>query len=186
MDRPILFSAPMVRAILDARKTMTRRIYKPRFDKWQVGDRLWVKETFVEFAKRCAPSGDFDYNNIQIAYRATTPNALEFNNVDFIDDCKWRPSIFMPRRLSRILLELTELKRERLQDISEYDARREGVEDMIYCDLRKIPIGGNIPHSSYRQGFQKIFEDINGKEIWAQNPKVVAIGFKVLEVRNGK
>lgn len=174
MDRPILFSAPMVRAILDGKKTMTRRIYKPRFDKWQVGDRLWVKETFVEFAKRCAPSGDFDYNNIQIAYRATTPNALEFNNVDFIDDCKWRPSIFMRRELSRITLEITELKRERIRDCSNEDAVREGF-------LRNIEFWEylwEMNSKRYPQGADEM--------VFMDNPEVLAIGFKVLEVRNEK
>ena len=106
MDRPILFSSPMVRAILDSKKTMTRRIYKPRFNSWQVGDRLWVRETYTRIHGRAV-------------YAATCD----------IESYRWRPSIFMPRRFSRILLEITELKRELLRDISEADAKREGFDN---------------------------------------------------------
>ena len=149
-SRPILFSAPMVRAILDGKKTMTRRAYKPRFDSWQVGDRLWVRETYSIVQR------DNGYN---IAYRA---DGEEYGE-------QWKPSIFMPRKYSRILLEITDLKRERLQDISEADAKREGVE----------------PEISYQNGFRSIWEQINGRASWKQNPEVVAIGFKVLETKGG-
>ena len=136
-ERPILFSAPMVRAILDGKKTMTRRIYKPKFDKWKVGDGLWVRETYTLI------HGQADY--------AATCDIKSY---------RWRPSIFMPRKYSRILLEITDIKREALRDISEDDAKREGFDN--------------------RQDFLSYFEKIN-PEMKGQNPEVVAIGFKVLE-----
>lgn len=67
-DRPILFSSPMVRAILGGKKTMTRRIYKTCFYSWQVGDRLWVKETYLV--------AHDDSNNTKIIYAATDPNLM--------------------------------------------------------------------------------------------------------------
>ena len=169
MDRPILFSAPMVRAILDARKTMTRRVAKPKFDAWQVGDRLWVRETYAI----THIGGDYPD---RVHYRADEAS---------IQSGKWKPSIFMPRKYSRILLEITELKRERLQDISEADAKREGVNKEFEVDLATFIHGSNeaiTKNNSYKLGFKHIWEQINGRESWEQNPEVVAIGFKVLEV----
>ena len=197
MDRPILFSAPMVRAILDGRKTMTRRIDKPKFDKWQVGDRLWVRETYVPYhPEKNEGMEDFDTDVLKVAYRATTP--------DFCGDCfdaksrqeldeqgyvsRWKPSIFMPRKYSRILLEITELKRERLQDISEADAKREGVNKEFRVYIATFIHGSEnaiTKNESYKLGFRSIWEQINGRESWEQNPKVVAIGFKVLETKGG-
>ena len=189
MDRPILFSAPMVRAILAGRKTMTRRVTKPKFDKWQVGDRLWVRETYVEYVpldKYLDPITDEPL----VAYRADGNPEIE----EMLSEAKdkylmfgedsgfvknWCPSIFMPRKYSRILLEITELKRERLQDISEADAKREGVEpEGDYW-------GGDMTFISYQNGFRSIWEQINGRDSWKQNPEVVAIGFKVLETKGG-
>ena len=171
MDRPILFSSPMVRAILDGRKTMTRRVYKPRFDKWKVGDRLWVRETYVEYLpEKTEGMEDWDYDNPQVAYRATEPDFLkdcfdaesrrEYDELGYVS--RWRPSIFMPRRLSRILLEITELKRELLNYISETDALMEGFEN--------------------KREFLDYFEKINPGTRW-ENPAVIAIGFKVLEAK---
>lgn len=174
MDRPILFSTPMVRAILAGRKTMTRRVAKPKFDKWQVGDRLWVRETYVEYVpldEYLDPIADEPL----VAYRADGNPEIEEMLSDekdrylmFGEDSgfvkNWCPSIFMPRKYSRILLEITELKREPLREISEADAKREGFD----C----------------RQDFLDYFEKIN-PEMKAKNPEVVAIGFKVLEVKGG-
>ena len=159
-DRPILFSAPMVRAILDGKKTMTRRIYKPRFDSWKVGDRLWVKETYLVARD--------DSINEKIIYATEAPYLMEIEFNYYIERSSktrlplWRPSIFMPRKYSRILLEITGIKRESLRDISEADAKREGFDN--------------------RQEFLDYFEEIN-PEMKRQNPEVVAIGFKVLEVK---
>ena len=147
-ERPILFSAPMVRAILDGKKTMTRRICKPRFDSWQVGDRLWVKETYsLSF-------GD------KVVYRAS--QCISFN---------WKPSIFMPRKYSRILLEITELKKERIKDCSNEDAVREGF-------IRNIEFWEyfwKMNSKLYPQGVDIM--------VLMANPEVLAIGFKVLEVK---
>lgn len=172
-DRPILFSAPMVRAILDNKKTMTRRVYKPKFDRWKVGDRLWVRETYVEYCpEKTEGMEDWDWDNPQIAYRADDnpeiESAIQFGAElyhDFGEDDylrAWKPSIFMPRKYSRILLEITDIKRELLRDISGDDAKREGFDN--------------------RQEFLDYFEEIN-PEMKGQNPEVVAIGFKVLEVK---
>lgn len=171
MDRPILFSAPMVRAILDGRKTMTRRVNKPKFDKWKVGDRLWVRETYLKSLTGV------------ICYRADY-----VMDEEIIAQGKWKPSIFMPRKYSRILLEITELKRERLQDISEADAKREGVNKEFLVDIATFIHGSEnaiTKNESYKLGFRSIWEQINGRSSWYENPEVVAIGFKVLEVQNG-
>ena len=169
-ERPILFSAPMVRAILDGKKTMTRRIYKPRFDSWQVGDRLWCKETYL--------IAHNDSNNKKIIYAATDPNLLGIG-FDYAVKCSsktqlpiWKPSIFMPRKYSRILLEITELKKEHIKDCSNEDAVKEGF-------LRNIEFWEyfwKMNSKLYPQGVDEM--------VLMVNPEVLAIGFKVLEVKN--
>lgn len=149
-DLPILFSGEMVRAIF-AGKNMTRRVS----DRWataEVGDRLWVRETYSNVPR------DNGFNVVyDTVYRATDS-----------DSCgeKWRPSIFMPRELSRITLGITELKREPLFDISETDARREGF--------------------ASRDEFLDYFKLMNKKNFKANPnyaPTTWAIGFKVLEIK---
>ncbi len=165
-ERPILFSGPMVRAILDDRKTQTRRVLKPQpshgvtiskfEDRWccnglltgipkklskpfacphgEVGDRLWVREAFYidlcPYESGPLPeSAEFDDWRDAIYYRA------DGDCCDQIPECecategkpKWRPSIHMPRWASRITLEITGVRVERLNDISEEDAIAEGV-----------------------------------------------------------
>ena len=142
--KPILFSGEMVKAILDGRKTMTRRVVNPQFTalwgqgiraghedaysihvnimaddgswKWlkcpygKPGDTLWVRETF---AVNCVGGHDF------VFYRADCGSDG--------DGAKWKPSIFMPRKHSRINLHITEVRAERLQAISEADMMAEGI-----------------------------------------------------------
>ena len=139
-ERPILFNGEMVRAILDGRKTMTRRPVKPQPGPLgihpamrvqmaenpplgTIGDRLWVRETFRIYnsASECACYDECKCASVngKPLYRASDPSP---------DDDKWTPSIHMPRWASRITLEITAVRVERLQEITEEDAMKEGCE----------------------------------------------------------
>lgn len=161
-ERPILFSGPMVRAIIDGKKTMTRRVKKPGRDRCpygEPGDRLWVKETFAT----C--------NHGDIYYRASMPLDLNCGG----DAIKWIPSLFMPRRCSRIMLEITGLRIERLQEITGWDAIREGMRSypgLTYSHLNKTePI----------KEFRLLWNNLNEKRGygWETNPDVWVIEFEV-------
>jgi len=197
-DKPILFSGPMVRAILEDRKTQTRRVIKPQPTKndiacidielldtdglyrtwlsnpdggidqdynpeiwkspYQVGQHLWVRETW-----QYAQAG------INIIYRADeTWGDLRHLIVDY----KWRPSIFMPRKFSRITLEVTEVRCERLQEIDEIDAIHEGVHVDALHELKSY----SYPNKKH---FEYLWDSINGKKYpWSSNPWVWVISFK--------
>jgi hypothetical protein len=196
-EHPILFSVPMVKALLGGTKTQTRRIvnfpkngvliYSPEgshverpnalskgqylsvpfrqpyqkgygmkgvFPKWHAGDLLWVRETFqpVQLASIVT----------QWRYRAT----------DEKGQAPWKPSIFMPRKASRITLEIVSVRVERLQDISEEDAKADGAawpEVLIYGKTY-----------GWRQGYRDLWESINGPGSWAKNPWVWCLAFKKL------
>jgi len=158
-ERPILFSGDMVRAILEGRKTQTRRVIKPqpipcedgsfdwRGDNYEIlprrlcpygreGDRLWVRETWAAIWPDVY---DVPLEKCNIEYRADI-NALYPGNWP-ADEArgnpeapKWRPSIFMPRWASRITLDVTSITVERIQDISEEDASAEGCNLEWYRD----------------------------------------------------
>lgn len=225
-DRPILFSAPMVRALLDGRKSQTRRFVKlPRKHSWgtgydgqiifddgsafggelsvdelscpygQPGSRLWVKEThaFIWEGEH-APESKRD---CLIEYRAET-NGKCFagdwpeEERDNEDRPKWKPSIFMPRWASRILLEITAIRVERLQDISEADAIAEGATFTDFgknrfgqqhngwrCD--RVPVNAGDALGSARFAYGNLWESINGACSWDANPWVWVIEFKRIE-----
>jgi len=225
-ERPILFSGPMVRAILDGRKTQTRRAlnvgteFQPsrtpgyqwtfrgdsrgraRSGTWQdfrtndllalcpcgrVGDRLWVKETW-------SPDHAAFYPNFPIAYRANGEVDIEGGKAFSPESgtyhpFKWRPSIFMPRRASRLTLEVTAVRVERLNDISEADAMAEGVECEAYENGRPVSRcwwdygrkcwSGAFPNGKEAAGsFRTLWEEINGPGSWEANPWVWVIEFK--------
>ncbi len=202
-ERPILFSAPMVRALLAGTKTQTRRAIKPQPDVsigmggctrlmfkdrqgrdllneavnspephtylslcpyGQPGDRLWVRETWDKRAWTSA--------NPDVAYRATMNLPLgKFGD-------RWIPSIHMPRVASRILLEVTGLRIEPLQAISEADAMAEGVE------LWRREEGAQaVPHGySERDYYRLLWERINGPGSWDANPWVWVVEFQRLKL----
>lgn len=191
-ERPILFSGPMVRAILAGTKTQTRRVAKLRDpsstyvtrddDGWPVtadeagvwhrdicpygqpGDRLWVRETWGRRPE--GPGG--------IIYRAEW--TLEDEQLE-IRDWPWRPSIHMPRWASRITLEITETRVERLQAISKDDAKAEGIAPFA----ARYPEG--FDRDGYIAGFAQLWDSINCKRpgcTWSDNPWVWALTFRRL------
>lgn len=137
-EKPILFSTEMVRAILDGRKTMTRRVIKPQpIDPYfrggsknpckeltcpyQPEDILWVRETWQKLDHSIAldvPEGVHAY-----VYKASENGELWERETE---NWKWRPSIYMPREAARIFLRVTGVRVERLQDISNEDVHKEG------------------------------------------------------------
>lgn len=227
-ERPILFSGEMVRAILEGRKTQTRRVVKPqpnegwaknarayqhtknddvvwasgecvsdlKFPYGKPGDRLWVRETFTlesdedagEFAFKPTDGRpirhveETDYqsgHNLIPHYKATDPKPALCCESDSCRQCEvdgegphWKPSIHMPRWASRITLEITNVRVERLNDISEEDARKEGVEALVQ------KAGGFVADGFYKAGFVMLWESINGPGSWIKNPWVWVIEFK--------
>lgn len=177
-ERPILFSAPMVRAILEGRKTQTRRVVKgpalgvlnleirqptdPIFARkchyGAIGDNLWVKETFAENIAGCETQRG-------LSYRADHKDP---NGDGPANPMKWRPSIYMPRVASRITLEITGIRVERLQAITNNDALAEGTPD-----LRTIENNWDMVRC-----YQELWEQINGAGSWAVNPWVWVVEFK--------
>jgi hypothetical protein len=205
-ERPILFIGEMVRAVLEGRKTMTRRVLSnippaqdfspipyPDFTKWawmrpgknhldieyserfkcpygQPGDRLWVRETWVKV--------DDMNGDEQTHYRADGEDIPG----------PWKPSIFMPRWASRITLEIVSVRVERLREITEEDAKKEGAHLAVWHELKNgdgedvsgLP-GYPDQRAAYKNGFANIWDSINGKKHpWESNPWVWVIEFKKL------
>lgn len=220
-ERPILFSAAMVRAISAGTKTQTRRALKKqppngfkasncgrpstmcfhpdyfpyregfgfdlgRSDRtqefWpkvherslycpygQPGDRLWVRETFAHiYRNNTQPEERRDED---VAYKA------DHQGLDEYAYGTWKPSIHMPRWASRISLELTDVRIERLQDISEADAQAEGCAP-AWLDANDNETVHVRAQPTYRQGFARLWRDINGPGSWEPNPWVWVVTFK--------
>lgn len=199
-ERPILFSGPMVRALRDGSKTQTRRVVKPQPDTahngepyWFIGgyrvwgyrpapaiplraggnplpcpygqrsDRLWVRESFAHMYRDNAQPEKRAPEDVTYMADNLTPDPYVYGS--------WKPSIHMPRWASRITLEITSVRVERLQDISEADAKAEGVA------LKNSPAAFL---TSYVRGFRDLWESINGPGSWTANPWVWAIEFRRL------
>jgi hypothetical protein len=216
----------MVRAILEGRKTQTRRIMKPqplwvadpsvpfktadadpngiiRCPYGQPEDRLWVRETWTECVdvdavfcpelmryKTTYPDRPYmippnDGGRNYVIWRAD--GETEFCDADgfsgeFADKeskGRWRPSIHMPRWASRITLEVTGVRVERLQDISEEDAIAEGIDMRSLCGCQDgcSQCDDRTPQETYRD----LWETINGPGSWAANPWVWVVEFKVMK-----
>lgn len=218
-ERPILFDGQMVRAILDGRKTQTRRICKNEvyangymfdghdflchndylppsamlmdvrrgrieyttsdLEGWATecpfglpGYRLWVRETFCH--KWDDSRGYLD----EYWYRATSQNV---EHVDGDYKSPWIPSIHMPRRASRILLEIVSVRVERLNDISEADAEAEGCAQAGIETGQVLETSAPVEIGSYAAAFCDLWESINGTGSWGDNPYVWAIEFRRIE-----
>lgn len=183
MDRPIIFSAPMVRALINGRKTMTRRIAyhadqwvrnadgmtTPRPTPWQrvqPGDRLWVRESgnWTD-AGTCIISGR---RMCFVSYMAD-PGSGAF---EFFDGKK-RPSIHMPRWASRLTLTVTAVRIERLQEITPADVRAEGLLPATSVQ------SGHAADDDLMSQWHELWNTLHGPGAWEANPDVVVIGFDV-------
>ncbi|EKE2788488.1 hypothetical protein OUL81_000529 [Salmonella enterica] len=224
-ERGMIFNAEMVRAILDGRKTQTRRIMKVQpgtpefglrriiesskanengmyfwsqddacgikarskpflFPYGEVGDRIWVRETFRVHSRATDVA--------TLVYRASVRNSwteqthrvpVAVCNKPAIPE-KWTPSIHMPRWASRITLEITDVRVERLHSISERDALREGLFQLPasgrYCLQPGMQYFGMASHSA-KEVYSWLWASIYGEESWAANPWVWVIEFKRVE-----
>ena len=213
-DRPVLFSAPMIRALLEGRKTMTRRILKPQPDipngaeiellgvegnprphitinclitsqvlRWSVGDRLWVREAgaTISYPTGHDPIMAKDIWSV-IGWKHTADGVI-LSRKDpitddieaYIGDCSFtsRPSIHMPRWASRLTLTVTNVRIERVQDISEADALSEAIETTGFWREEH-------PASIC---FAALWNSIHGPLAWDRNDWVSVTSFSV-ERRN--
>ncbi|MDW9972060.1 hypothetical protein GOB98_18470 [Sinorhizobium meliloti] len=193
-DRPILFSGPMVRALLDGRKTQTRRMLKPQPDdilegqiprqlRIAIGDRLWARETWQGLS-----FGDYQPTKsrlCEVRYAATDPCA------DLDAEARgypWRPSIFMPRWASRLTLIVTDVRVEQLQDISEADAIAEGIErhhsGWMPYSTAFYEADGVTPanyHLDPRESYRSLWNKINGFGAWEANPWIACYSFRIIK-----
>lgn len=219
--KPILFSTPMGQALLEGRKTQTRRIFKVkdpvgkfhqidhpdeeiiRFDDgtWNyrsvgglsgpypcpfgaIGDVLWVRESFIAGQKM--ENDDFLYDEggdpiDHIWYKADGDLNAWFNGDETTENVPWKPSIHMPKAACRLFLQITDIRVERLQSISEEDAKAEGIEpngeqsgDEWFHYMRDFD---DFPAFSPQESFFSLWEKINGKESLDANPYVWVISF---------
>lgn len=219
-DLPIIFSGPMVRALLEGRKTQTRRVLTPQPEpfkidngdmcevgqihvvgnprprvtldrvitrqevRYAVGDRLWVREAVARI-----DNSEFGQESYW-QYRADTDGVCfpgdwppEFK--DDPDRPRWRPSIHMPRIASRLTLIVTGVKVERLNDITDDDAKAEGIAwcskfEWWHCDPERDGAGPGHGRSP-ADAFLGLWSMLHGAESVGDNPFVVAINFRVLK-----
>ncbi|MBC3230728.1 ASCH domain-containing protein [Serratia fonticola] len=227
-ERPVLFNGDMVRAILDGRKTQTRRVMKPQPEpcdyvdehgkprgghSWpsnifqmmlhveeelqngkgdwvglvgdacpfgDIGDRLWVRETFMDLTGTGIEANTGLYEGY--AYRADTPPGSLGDETRKEYKLKWTPSLHMPRKACRLVLEITGVRVERLDDISESDARAEGIIDggCLNCGEPE-PCGCVSPKPDATDAFAYLWQSIYGEKSWFSNPWVWVIEFKRVE-----
>ena len=205
-DKPILFSGPMVLALLDGRKTMTRRIVTSAAElakrhnavkytrckkvpgrlivtrqamhtpghresfwldpKYQPGDVLFVRETM--WSKGTREGRRYADGASDASWR----------------ECGWRkvPGIHMPLEYCRLRLRVTDVKAERVQDISEEDAIREGVEHGNVAG-HDVDIDGAVWNGAYRRAFALLWNSINGPGSWEANPWVWCYTFEVMKAK---
>lgn len=246
--KPILFSTEMVQAILEGRKTQTRRVIVPQPTHWvddchrdvnpvpciieknglkqavkqpfHIGDILWVRETTkvgtwndeekkIDFDYKASPelvktpwcyfsdSEKFDKLHLEIIEelnkKGIEPDVFDDENERFYykwepgkSPLNWKPSIFMPREAARIFLEVTDVRVERLRDITEKDAIAEGVKDSLSREdfklLKDLDWVIKRPFGNHQFGFLALWQKINGKKHpWKSNPWVWVYNFKRIE-----
>lgn len=203
-ERSIIFRGDGIQGILEGRKTQTRRIVKPQpcawveritidkqnnacilhghemgmkaathgfegqpviFCPYKPGDRLWVRETWSTWM---TSTDKFEKDKRCVWYKATPPNFGKEKTF------KWKPSIHMPRWASRITLEITDVRVERVQEISKEDCKAEGIGNLVMFPEATQ----NQWINAYRRQFCKLWTSIHGKDAWKKNEWVWVITFR--------
>jgi hypothetical protein len=212
-EHPILFKPDMVAAILDGRKTQTRRILKPqptsgivftedllKKGKYSIGDLLWVRETFAPYIRGDGQDGYDPF----IRYMADEREIeVSIDNIEIWDKLEekgyhWRPSIHMHKVFCRLWLKVKNIRAERLQDITEEDAKAEGIQAFKY-GVEYGPEHESIGYGTERlalgamdctakNAFRFLWDSINGKPrkdgtdiSWKANPWLWVISFEQTE-----
>lgn len=229
-ERGMIFNGEMVRAILDGRKTQTRRvisnvgsdnciplqkqtktkdgIYTHVIDApiyelcpfGAIGERIWVRETWGVVSHELDEDGriqpwtpdrpataihEMPFGNGYYSGHAiyAADGDFTWGDDDGYEDGRscWKPSIHMPRAASRILLEITEVRVERLNSIHDVDAMREGIQNLTTCSHSDFGIPGVVNAQHPVRAFQLLWESIYGADSWRANPWVWVIEFKRIE-----
>ena len=168
--RPLLFTGPMVQAILDGRKTQTRRLVKlPIIDRNGTGCELGASELSERDMQYCPYGAPGDRLWVREAFAVDECGLYHFIKADWEHikpELRWKPSIHMRREESRITLEIVSVHVERVQDISDDDVWAEGA--------------GQLPGMSAQETYAILWESINGAKSWQLNPWVWKITFTKL------
>ena len=208
-DKPIIFSGPMVRALLDGQKTQTRRILKPQPDTknggtiwsgtpfgplsyngtwpdgtrsiqsvpYAPGDRLYVREALA-LDGHPEPSNRYQADDAPLLWK-TRDQAVWLS--EYARDVA--PSIHMPRWASRLTLTVTEVRVQRLQEISTLDCIAEGIApdlaDAMEASGRSDLAQRHAYHDTYVAGYRTLWNSLHGPDAWDANPWVVAVSFTV-------
>src|ERR1043166_8420695 len=194
-ERPIIFSSPMIIAIREGKKTQTRRVVIPqpvaplaprRHCPHELGSRLWVRETWGNADFLYGDGGQEGNTPFVVAYQADKVG-VRFTDPPHVvpaydlaqwncDKLQWKPSIFMPRWASRLTLEITQVRAERVQDISQEDCLAEGIEPELH-----------LAHWAERlkPRYQHLWDAIHAKRYcpWDSKPFVWVLTVKVVENR---
>lgn len=183
-ERPILMSGPMVRALLAGAKTQTRRVAQPKRSiepmtdecpYGQPGDTLWVREAWA---------AQHACDHLKPSEMRTADTRVHYAATEDLGGLRKRPGMFMPRWASRITLRVTDVRVERLQDISEADAVAEGIgphrKGGWWWEQPPDGIAGSnhFGAKTARDAFRALWESINGGGSWDENPWVWVVSFE--------
>lgn len=190
-DRPIIFSAAMVRALLDGRKTQTRRLTTSPLHKCEIGDRLWVREEW-RVGGRYDPMPPRDLPPCSMTVMFGAGGSIANLDGGFWAPDEWpehgnmprfagkrRPGMHMPRWASRLTLIVEAVRVEPLQAISEADAIAEGVEQAALNDHWRDYGADPLPLPSPVESYRSLWISLHGPVSWAANPEVIALTFRV-------
>lgn len=177
-DRPIIYSAPMINGLIAGRKTQTRRLATSPLRRAMPGDRLWVKENFAYVG-----TSDPGF----LLYAATWQQDAGRYRCENIPDKppKWRPSIHMPRALSRITLTVTGVRSQNLHEITDEDATAEGIIERenggwhvpgVEHDNQDFPY---LSRPTPREMYAALWDTLHGGGAWLSDPAIIALTFTV-------